>query len=289
MFGSGDSYVLMDLLPPNDETILHTLFTTTPWLTVSHRGNLLPRLVCNQALFTADHKIPIYRHPIDEDTKTIPFTEIVTRICNAIQQRIPSCPPLNHALIQLYRDGNDNIRQHADKTLDVLPNSLILLYSVGAVRTLRLTHKTRKGVAQYLALPPNSVFVMGLQTNREWYHQIRADKRRQEEKRPEELGQRISVTYRSVATYIDEKTRELSGQGAQKIYVDPETERQNMLTAFSEENRNPDFDWNKHYGNGFTLTCIKQEEKKDIWMEYYTPAPTKTLITKQWTLPRYRI
>jgi alkylated DNA repair dioxygenase AlkB len=256
--GSDDSYLLQGLLADNHKSIFQSVRTTTPWLEISHRGNLLPRLVCTQAIATDYHKIPIYRHPIDKEAATLPFTQTTMRIRNAIEELVPS-PPLNHALIQLYRNGHDFIGQHSDKTLDIHPGSSIMVYSIGAERTMRLTHKTQQGRIQLIPLPHDSVFIMGLKTNREWYHEIRPDKRRKEEKSLQELAygeERISLTFRSIATYKDEMTGQLSGQGAQRLYVDPETEKQNILKAFSEENRDPDFDWRRHYGNGCNLTCL---------------------------------
>ena len=49
--------------------------------------------------------------------------------------------PINHALIQLYREGNDFISEHADKTLDVVAGSSIVNFSLGASRTMVLAQK----------------------------------------------------------------------------------------------------------------------------------------------------
>ena len=37
---------------------------------------------------------------------------------------------LNHCLIQYYRDGNDHIGDHSDKTLDIQPDSCVVNYSI---------------------------------------------------------------------------------------------------------------------------------------------------------------
>ena len=48
---------------------------------------------------------------------------------------------LNHVLIQLYRNGNDYIRKHADKTLDIAKGSTIFNVSLGASRHMYLRLK----------------------------------------------------------------------------------------------------------------------------------------------------
>jgi hypothetical protein len=51
--------------------------------------------------------------------------------------------PLNHVLIQWYRSGADFISEHADKTIDVAKNSVIVNLSVGATRVMMLKTKNR--------------------------------------------------------------------------------------------------------------------------------------------------
>ena len=96
---------------------------------------------------------------------------------------------------------------------------------------------------------------MGWETNKKFYHGINPDKREDKFKTQSELafdGQRISLTFRNIVTFIDENGQ-LSGQGARKKEekVLPKDDALNMLKAFSQENRDPNFDWDEYYGNSF--------------------------------------
>ncbi len=61
----------------------------------------------------------------------------------------------------------------------------------------------------------NSLFELGWNSNKEWTHTIKMDKRKQHEKSVDEnlnQGERISLTLRTIDTYLDEKGR-VFGQG----------------------------------------------------------------------------
>jgi hypothetical protein len=98
-------------------------------------------------------------------------------------------------------------------------------------------------------------------------HAIRADKRREAEKSPEELdfgGERISLTFRHIGTFINPVEGTIWGQGAtekekqaaKKMLCGPEAERagEEMIKAFGLENHlSGDFDWGAVYGKGFDV------------------------------------
>lgn len=194
--------------------------------------------------------------------------------------------PVNHVLIQLYRSGNDYISEHSDKTIDVDRASKIINVSLGAQRTMIIRRKKdekdtlREDQLQgdsssstggpsprdteRINLPNNSMFVMGLDTNRAWVHSIRQDNRPNTLKSPEELafeGQRISLTFRRINTFLSSDQKKIYGQGATE--KTPETaanvingdkdESEKMILAFSKENRSSNFDWEEHYGKGFDV------------------------------------
>ena len=108
------------------------------------------------------------------------------------------------------------------------------------------------------------MFVLGLETNKEWKHEIKIDKRDDQFKRADELrdeGHRISLTFRHIATYRRRSDGRLFGQGARydseealnaavENGVECVDDAEAMLKAFSAENREEDFDWEKHYGQG---------------------------------------
>jgi hypothetical protein len=181
--------------------------------------------------------------------------------------------PVNHVLIQLYRSGNDYISEHSDKTVDVARGSLIVNVSLGAQRVMTLrtkkdaamassdnTDETGKRNIQRVLLPHNSMLAMGLDTNREWLHAIRADKRLVAEKVSEEMaegGARISLTFRHIHTYLSANECSIWGGGAcgktrddAHPVVHGGAESEALLAAFGEENRQSGFDWLAVYGDG---------------------------------------
>lgn len=82
---------------------------------------------------------PVYRHPADNSPPLSPFSPTVALIRVAVEKALNH--PVNHALIQLYRDGNDAISEHSDKTIDVVRGSKIVNVSLGAQRTMVLRTK----------------------------------------------------------------------------------------------------------------------------------------------------
>ncbi|KKY14382.1 putative isochorismatase family protein family [Diplodia seriata] len=181
--------------------------------------------------------------------------------------------PVNHVLIQLYRDGQDYISEHSDKTLDIVRGSSIVNVSFGAQRTMRLRTKrsakptqaddeaTAVRQTQRVAMPHNSAFVLGQQTNMRWLHGINADKRPAEEKSSLEkdfAGMRISLTFRHIGTFLSNDSSKIWGQGAtsksrdtaQPVVNGDEKRAEALVRAFGAENQATDFDWEQTYGRG---------------------------------------
>ena len=134
---------------------------------------------------------------------------------------------------------------------------------------MTLLKKNQYHIRQDFKLPHNSLFVLGWKTNREWHHCIRPDKRPFSEKSPDELaffGERISLTLRTVATFLNRQTGRLYGQGARHKTLEEmssddqtyETDELEMVHAFSAENHQSlDFDWHAQYGRGFNALNFK--------------------------------
>ncbi|KAJ3772520.1 hypothetical protein FB446DRAFT_48708 [Lentinula raphanica] len=269
--GAGDSYLVLDLL---DEELSKDAFQKVKdevqWDVMHHRGGEVPRLVAVQGQVNPDFSFPIYRHPSDESPPLRKFTPTVELIRQEVQKTIKH--PVNHALIQLYRSGKDYISEHSDKTIDVVKGSSIVNVSLGAQRTMILRTKKDQSLSedgvnskrqyQRFPLPHNSMFVMGLETNRRWLHAINHDNRPLKTKSPEELqqnGERISLTFRHIGTFLDGPDEKLIyGQGAKGKTREeagpvingegPETEA--LLEAFGKENKDSNFVWDEWYGNG---------------------------------------
>ncbi|KAL5480518.1 hypothetical protein ACEPAI_1788 [Sanghuangporus weigelae] len=232
-YGAGDTYLVRDVLPPDDlEDAFERLCEEVQWLTMSHRGGEVPRLVAVQGTVDPDGTVPIYRHPADESPPLLPFTATVQLIRDRIAQFLPDGhPPLNHVLIQRYRSGEDYISEHADKTVDIVRGSCIVNVSLGAQR--RMTLRTKKNympghntnhsqhsananascipgtrtdrITQHIPLPHNSALIMGLETNRLFLHGIRADRRIPTlliQPETDFNRERISLTFRSIGTFL---------------------------------------------------------------------------------------
>ncbi|EAL92138.1 hypothetical protein KXV22_002885 [Aspergillus fumigatus] len=263
--GEGDSRIIYDLDLPEDA--FASIRSEVAWQKMYHMSGQVPRLVAVQGQTRDDGSIPIYRHPADESPPLRPFTPTVNQI-RIIVERILG-HPLNHVLIQLYRDGQDSISEHSDKTLDIVRGSFICNVSLGAQRVMTLRNKVKAAdedqrPTQRISMPHESLFILGEKTNMRWLHGIRPDKRQAAEKSTEELaygGERISLTFRHIGTFLNEAGDAIWGQGAVSkdqsqantvIHGDPaETER--LVRAFGQENQATEFDWDAVYGGGFDV------------------------------------
>ncbi|KAJ9663386.1 hypothetical protein H2198_000903 [Neophaeococcomyces mojaviensis] len=279
--GEGDTKIIHNVLGSNEaENAFTKLKANTTWQKMYHRTGEVPRLVAVQGTVDHDGSIPIYRHPADESPPLLPFDETVDWLrsnCETLVQH-----QLNHVLIQYYRSGEDNISEHSDKTLDIIPGSSIVNLSLGAMRTMTLRTKKiltsnpsvvpiaegASRTTQRIRLAHNSAFILGQRTNANWLHAIRADKRPGVEKSSEELdygGERISLTFRHIGTFIDPEKQLIWGQGAtrktkadaNKILTGAEAERvgEQMIIGFGKENREMNHDFNREevYGSGFDV------------------------------------
>ncbi|PTB45898.1 hypothetical protein M441DRAFT_24028 [Trichoderma asperellum CBS 433.97] len=280
----GDTDVIRDALPkPLADEAFDKLEKEVLWQRMSHQGGEVPRLVAVQGEVDEDGTMPVYRHPADESPPLLPFSPTVRAIKAEIEKHLGH--PLNHVLIQFYRDGNDYISEHSDKTLDIVKGSYIANVSLGAERTMILRTKRlekdlsgtaaardEKRKIQRAKLPHNSLCRMGLQTNMKWLHAIRRDKRADRDKSAAELaysGRRISLTFRHIGTFLDRDETIIWGQGAtgktrdtaHPISNGQSPEAVKMIQAFGTENHASEFDWPAHYGRGFDVLHISNSPR----------------------------
>lgn len=277
----GDTDVIEDLLPAAlEQGVFEKLRDEIRWQRMSHQGGEVPRLVAVQGEVAEDGSIPIYRHPSDESPPLLPFSPTVIAIKAATEKHLGH--PLNHVLIQHYRDGNDYISEHSDKTLDIVRGSYIANVSLGAQRTMVLRTKRLdkdpsrtdpppedlKRKIQRATLPHNSLCRMGLRTNMKWLHSIRQDKRADRDKSAAERaysGARISLTFRQIGTFLDRDETVIWGQGATgktrkdaNAVINGQTpEAIKMLQGFGTENHASAFEWDAYYGKGFDVLHMR--------------------------------
>jgi alkylated DNA repair dioxygenase AlkB len=292
IFGSGDSYLIKNILPEAlANEYFYLLRDEIEWEKVEHKGGQLPREITSQVeyycyLHNRDNCMnatcmkfePVYRHPIDYELKIHEFSTFVKCIRDHILQMLSEYDEnvrFNHVLMQFYRSGLDYIGDHCDKTLDIKRNSFIVNYSLGATRIMTLRSKksmddeSSTRTIQKIELEHNSLFILGSETNKLYTHGIRPDKRSENDKSEDSKiyeGQRISLTFRNIATYRQLDNGRLFGQGAinkqfsssikEEQKDNGENDVNNLLQAFSAENRSPDFDWDRYYSQGFDVTCI---------------------------------
>lgn len=281
--GMGDCQLVRDVLSCEEADATFTrLKTAISWQKMFHRSGEVPRLVAVQGVVDASGNIvPIYRHPADESPVLLPFDTTVELLRKAAENVVGH--PLNHVLIQWYRNGEDNISEHSDKTLDIVKGSSIVNFSLGAQRTMTLRTKKSSTTndeiengrsSQRVPLPHNSMFVLGLATNQNWLHSIRADKRPVSIKSPAETafdGERISLTFRHIGTFIDLEKKQIWGQGARSKTQNEaheildgsksEAEGELMIRAFGQENhRSVDWKWDEWYGTGFDVVNVVTKE-----------------------------
>ncbi|KAK3709130.1 hypothetical protein LTR37_011109 [Vermiconidia calcicola] len=274
---SATSRISFNLLPPElAATIFDDLYGDITWQKMHHHTGEVPRLVCCQGTIGGDGSMPVYRHPSDQTLSIQSWTPAVDKIRKAAEEVVGHS--LNHALIQLYRGGTDFISEHSDKTLDIVKDSFIVNVSFGAQRTMRLRTKrdalnTAKGsptarITYRVPMPHNSMITMSLRTNAEYLHGIMADKRPSVELSEAEKafgGQRISLTFRNIGTFLNGDSSRIWGQGAvakaaeeANSVINAETvESEKVVGAFGAENQASAIDWDAIYGRGFDVLHLK--------------------------------
>lgn len=258
------------------------------WQKMYHASGEVPRLVCAQGTIDEDGSMPVYRHPADHSLPLMHFSPRVDAIRKRAERVVGH--PLNHALVQLYRGGQDYISEHSDKTLDIVRGSFVVNASIGAQRTLRLRTKRPasrqreaeggEGAAreqQLVPLPHGSLFLLGPQDNMRYLHSIRANKRPEHEKAEAETmfgGERISLTFRLVGTFLSADSTLIWGQGATektRARARPTVngnagETRKMIDAFGMENQSTMFHWEDVYGQGFDVLHLHHPAQQESCM-----------------------
>ncbi|KAJ7765079.1 hypothetical protein DFH07DRAFT_372980 [Mycena maculata] len=280
--GTGDSYLALDVVPPElADVAFERMREEVEWDVMHHRGGEVPRLVAVQGKIGPDGSFPIYRHPSNESPPLNAFSPTIDSIRQHVQKILNH--PVNHVLIQFYRSGKDYISEHSDKTIDIVRGSNIVNVSFGAQRMMTLrkkmphTHRDLPQMdfppvaprpAQRFPLPHNSMFVMGPETNARWQHGINRDNRpRKSSAETFQGGERISLTFRHIGTFLNTDKTLIWGQGAvaktkdvaRPVVHGARELNLTLIGAFGAENQMSDFNWDEHYGMGFDVVHFKTQ------------------------------
>ena len=104
-------------------------------------------------------------------------TSLLKGLRDSINKRLNWEP--NYALVNIYRDGKDEIMWHADNSEGVIPNSSIASVTVGAERTflIRPYFPGNRGTTDCyplisIKIKNSSLLVMGQETNEYWCHSL---------------------------------------------------------------------------------------------------------------------
>lgn len=111
----------------------------------------------------------------------------------AIRERVEKETQMkfNAVLLNLYRDGNDGVSWHSDKTASSNKNMNIASVTFGETRMFRLRHKFLKHVPQIeIPLHHGTFLLMAGNTNTYWEHQV--------PKTARDVLPRINLTFRQV-------------------------------------------------------------------------------------------
>ena len=264
-----DTFIYYDVIGSHerreDRGLFDALLNEVEWELPKMRGTPISRLSATQGQLSEDGSMPIYRYPIDVLLAVNPFSKTVLMIRDKLHQVLGQDLRLNHVLIQLYRNGRDHITPHSDKTLDIARNSKVINYTIGESRRMVFTKKDPtpdnnhnnhnchdKEDEASVWLIDDSALVLGPKTNRDYMHCIPRDS--------ETRGQRISLTFRNITTFLSADNTRVVGQGAGPTGVltvdDSYRARMNLVYKFGLDNTQDSraFDWDQTYGSGSGYT-----------------------------------
>jgi len=144
--------------------------------------------------------------------------------------------------------------------------------------------------AQRIPLPHNSMFVLGEATNRKWLHAIKQDKRLPTLLSAEEAsngGERISLTFRHIGTFLTDSETKIWGQGAtgktreeaKPVFENNQQEVDRMIFAFGTENHQAEeFDWDGVYGAGYDVLHFRNRQPKLFYRSQRSIGTTRVLL-----------
>ncbi len=182
------SYIRGIFTPEETSRLHREIVETTTWgqmtLNVGKEGTPFPRLTAWHADPGLGYRYSGVTHPPADWTP--PLLEVRVRL-----RELLGTFNANGVLLNRYRDGRDSIGRHADREDDLIHGAPIVGVSFGESRTIRFRRMGR-GRQETIdqELEDGSVLIMYGECQRTWTHEIK--------KQPERVGERLSLTFRSV-------------------------------------------------------------------------------------------
>lgn len=108
---------------------------------------------------------------------------------------------INHAIGTQYRDTDDYIGFHQDKTENITPGTPILILSMGEEREMHLSDLSGN-LVDALVMKPGSLFILGPKTNATMKHAIVPGKDERVLDKGRTIGSRISLVLRDISCAV---------------------------------------------------------------------------------------
>ncbi|MBB4821574.1 MULTISPECIES: alpha-ketoglutarate-dependent dioxygenase AlkB family protein [Pseudomonas] len=102
--------------------------------------------------------------------RPLPWTPLLAQIRERLQQTVGQ--PLNGALLNYYRDGQDSMGWHSDDEPELGRDPLIASLNLGGTRRFDLRRKGSGRIEHSLQLGHGALLVMSGPTQHHWQHQV---------------------------------------------------------------------------------------------------------------------
>jgi hypothetical protein len=269
---------------------------------ISRSGNKVTHPVCIQGEIGEDGSFRVYRESTEELPTMLHFSPSVERVRKRAEKLVGHSLnhvliEMHNGPIYFIDE-----HLNSDTTLDIVKGTRIVNISFGAEYTMYLQDKRSptppslstsneckcgessvskslgKGVlakfralysgnlnqrtVQHIPMSHNSMFILGLESNKQWLHIAVPDRRDPATRSDVEKAfsdVRISLTFRHIGTFADATGAFICGQGAtskmkgQHAMKADWEQGEHMSQIFEKENQDRDFDWEGSYGRGFNV------------------------------------